>query len=84
MDVESAGIIKEKEGVEKEEEEKKEREDGNLHSKAEDDSLRLARNTWEDEKPLINIPMLRFSPPDITQEVSELSLAKINRLGGFL
>ena len=36
------------------------------------------------DRPMINIPMLRFTSMEITQEVSALSLSKINRLGGFL
>ena len=46
--------------------------------------LRLAKNTLVVNRPLINIPMFGFTSLEITQEVSALSLSKINRLGGFL
>ena len=46
--------------------------------------LRSATNTLVVNRPLINILILRFTSLEITQEVSALSLTKINRLGGFL
>ena len=47
-------------------------------------ALRSATNTLVVNRPLINILILRFTSLEITQEVSALSLTKINRLGGFL
>ena len=47
-------------------------------------TLRSATNTLVVNRPLINILILRFTSLEITQEVSALSLTKINRLGGFL
>ena len=46
--------------------------------------LRSAKNTLAVNRPLISIPMLRFTSIEITQEVSALSMSKINRLGDHL
>ena len=46
--------------------------------------LRSATNTLVVNRPMINILILRFTSLEITQEVSALSLTKINCWGGFL